>query len=301
MLLGVDGGGTKTDVVLADLRGLPVASVQVGCTNHESVGMARAMAELRRGVDEAFAIADAGGADIDAAVFGLAGVDWPSDEVSIGAAIDEFELAGIRLVVNDSHIALRAGATGGWGIVSSIGTGAVCAGANEAGAWFRTMAIGWGEPCGSYSLVRDALHAIAAAHHRTGPPTLLTDGFLTALELPSVPALFERISRGALAVDAAWGPLVSAAADAGDRMADRILRTSGSAHAAMVVGVAEHLRIGDEPFELVTSGGVHVAGGRFGESFREHIVEHLPRAMIVGLHRPPVDGAVLLALDQLAR
>ena len=165
---------------------MPVATAAVGCTNHEIVGMARAMAELRRGVDEVFGVSGADGADIDASAFGLAGVDWPSDERAIGAAIDQFGLSGHRLVVNDSRNALRAGATAGWGIASCVGTGAITVGVNEAGEWFRTMSVGWGEPSGSSTLVRDALHAIAAAHHRTGPPTQLADAFLGALDRKSV-------------------------------------------------------------------------------------------------------------------
>ena len=291
MLLGVDGGGTKTDVVLADLRGMPVATAGVGCTNHEIVGMTRAMAELRRGVDEVFAVSGATGADIDASAFGLAGVDWASDESTIGAAIDEFGLCGRILLTNDSRNALRAGATGGWGIVSCVGTGGIAAGVNEAGDWFRTMSVGWGEPSGAATLVADALRAIAAAHHRTAPPTELTDRFLAALGVASVPALFEALSRGRLVVDTQWAQLLPVAADAGDEVADQILRRNGTAHAAIVVGVADHLGIGAEPFELVTAGGVHTAGGRFVDEFRAHVLDRLPRAMIVPLHRPPVDGA----------
>ena len=52
-------------------------------------------------------------------------------------------------VCNDSRIALRAGCSKPWGIVSSVGTGSVTAGVNREGRWFRTMAVGWGEPSGS--------------------------------------------------------------------------------------------------------------------------------------------------------
>lgn len=300
MLLGVDGGGTKTDVVLADLRGLVVESVRIGCTNHESVGMDAAVAELRRGVDRVLASVEVDPGDLDAAVFGLAGVDWPSDEAAWSQVIDGFGLGGSRLLVNDSRLALRAGATSGWGIVSIAGTGSVTAGVTEDGRWFRTMSVGWGEPSGAASLVIDALHAIAAAHHHVGQPTALTDRFLEALRVDGVPALFEGKSRGRLVVDNRYAPLVAEAAAAGDDVAVRVIERSGAAHASMVVGVADRLGIGAEPFELVTAGGVHAAGGRFEDAFRAHVRKRLPSAMMVPMHRPPVEGAVLLGLDLLA-
>ncbi len=297
MLLGVDGGGTKTDVIVADLDGHPVATARVGCTNHESVGLVSAMTELHRGVQQALTDAGVSPRDVVAAAFGLAGVDWPSDERAIDTALDGFGLGGVRTVVNDSIVSLRAGSSSGWGIVSSVGTGAVTAGVNSVGMRYRTMSVGWGEPCGSSSLVADALHAVAAQHHRTGPPTVLTDRFLEALGLVDVLSLFEGISRRTLRADGRLAPLLQQAADHGDRVAIDVLDRSGGQHAAMVVGAADHLSIRDHHFELVTAGGVHHAGGRFVEAFVAHIGAHCPLAAIVPLVEPPVTGAVLLALD----
>ena len=297
MLLGVDGGGTKTDVIVADLDGNPVGTARVGCTNHESIGLSAAMAELHRGVQQALTDAGAATHDVVAAAFGLAGVDWSSDERAIDAELGGFGLGGVRTVVNDSMIALRAGSSTGWGIVSSIGTGAVTAGVNRVGVRNRSMSVGWGEPCGSSSLVADALHAVAAQHHRTGPPTVLTDRFLEALGVVDVLSLFEGISRRTLRVDGRLAPLLQQVADHGDRVAIDLLHRSGGQHAAMVVGVADHLSIRDEHFELVTAGGVHNGGGRFVEAFAAHIAAHCPKAAIVPLVQPPVTGAVLLALD----
>jgi N-acetylglucosamine kinase-like BadF-type ATPase len=296
-VIGVDGGGTKTDVQVADADGRVLGSASVGCTNHETVGLESAMAELRRGVEVALAAADRSVDDVAAAVFGLAGVDWPSDERTIAASIAEFGLAGRCRVVNDAFVALRAGTTSGWGIVSSVGTGAVVAGVDRAGTCVRTMAVGWGEPCGSSSLVADALHAIAAAHHHTGPPTILTERFLEALGIDGVLAMFEAISRGALRIGGRHAPLVSAAADEGDAVAGRIVDQSAAQHAAMVVGVAERLSMLDDDFELVMSGGVHRGAARFAARFCEAVLVRCPRAVMLPLARPPVEGAVLLALD----
>jgi N-acetylglucosamine kinase-like BadF-type ATPase len=304
IVLGVDGGGTKTDLAVATLDGECVARRRVGGTNHESLGIRDAVAELERGVRLVLADAGASPDEVVSSVFGLAGVDWASDEVALDAAIAGFGLGGRRLVCNDSAVALRAGTSVPWGIVSSIGTGAVVAGVDPSGRRFRSMSVGWGEPCGAASLARDALHAIAAAHHRTAPPTVLTELVLAELGVGEsgvgeVTALFEALSRGRLRPDGRLAPLVTAAAAAGDEVARAIVDRSAVAHAAMVVGTAAHLDLTHMAFELVTAGGVHAAGGAFVERFAVEIATHCPNARIVPLRRPPVDGAVDLALERL--
>ena len=172
VVIGVDGGGTKTDVVVADRGGTELALVTAGGSNHESIGTEKMAAVIeRRRRRRAWPRPTVERADVVASAFGLAGVDWDSDVVLVGSALDVLALPGDRVIVNDSRIALRAGCTQTWGIVSNVGTGAVTAGVNRCGEWFRTMAVGWGEPSGSWTIVSDSLHSIAAHHHRTGPTT----------------------------------------------------------------------------------------------------------------------------------
>ena len=301
MLLGVDGGGTKTDVAVAGRDGTVLATARVGCTNHEAVGLDAAVDELHAGVRAVLRDAGVAPDRVVAAVFGLAGVDWPSDEVAIAGALGRFGLGGRLAVVNDSHVALRAGAPSGWGVVSAVGTGSVTAGVDRAGRWFRTMSVGWGEPCGASSLVADALHAVAAAHHRTGPPTSLTERVLEACGASDVAGLFERISRSSWRPGPALAPVVQRAADDdGDAVAAALLSRSGEQHAAMVVGVADHLGLRDDAFELVLAGSVHASGGRFGAAFAAAVRTGCPSVAPVALVRPAVEGAVLMAADLAA-
>ena len=299
IVLGVDGGGTTTDVVVADLTGAVLASTTTGGTNHESIGVARMTEVLAAAVDEALGSAGAARGDVRVAVFGLAGVDWPSDVVLVDDALASLGLAGGRLVVNDSRVALRAGCSQPWGIVSSIGTGSVTAGVNRDGEWFRTMAVGWGEPRGSGTLVSEALHAIAAHHHGTAPATDLTDRFLDAVQQPDVPAMFESITRGRSRGIRGRAPMVVEVAADGDEVARSIVDDVAARHAAMVVGVASRLGMTDDEFELVTSGGVHAGGGRFSETFAAAVSAHCPRATIVPLTTTPALGAIGLALDEM--
>ncbi len=297
VVVGVDGGGTKTEVSVADLNGIELARATAGGSNHESIGTEKMAAVIGAAVAEALDAADRHRADAVASAFGLAGVDWDSDVVLVGSALDTLEIPGERVVVNDSRIALRAGCTQTWGMVSNIGTGAVTAGVNRSGTWFRTMAVGWGEPSGSWTLVSDALHAMAAHHHRTGPATALTDLYLEALGYSTVIEMFEAITRRRSTAGGHLAPLVGRAASAGDEVADEILTRVADQHADMVGGVATQLRMLDDDFELVTCGGVHAAGGAFTERFAARVRHHCPGAALTPLDVRPVAGAVSLALE----
>ncbi len=53
----------------------------------------------------------------------------------------------------------------------------------------------------------------------------------------------------------------------------------------------------DDEFELVTSGGVHSAGGAFTDRFSVRVRHLCPGAVLVPLAGRPATGAVLLALE----
>jgi N-acetylglucosamine kinase-like BadF-type ATPase len=301
LVVGVDGGGTKTDIVVADLHGAELAATQTTGTNHEGIGIDSVVVTLRDAIDGLLAGLGASPTDVAMSVFGLAGIDWASDVANVGAALQGLGLDGQMLVVNDSEVALRAGCTEPWGIVSSVGTGTVTAGVNRQGDRFRTMAIGWGEPSGSSSMVSASLNAVAAAYHGTGPATALTEVFLEALGFDSVPALFEALTRGRTRIGAGWAPLLDRAVDVGDDVAVGVLERTAERHADMVGGVARHLGMEHDEFDLVMSGGVHQANARFAEHFRGHVHGQCPGARPVMLGVAPVRGAVQLALDALGR
>ena len=142
VLVGVDGGGTKTDVVVTDLTGRELAGTTTSGTNHENVGVQAVADTLQAAITELLDDVGVRPAEVSMSVFGLAGADWDSDERTLTAALGQIGLGGVIRVVNDSAIALRAGCSAPWGIVSSVGTGTVTAGVNRSGERFRTMEIG---------------------------------------------------------------------------------------------------------------------------------------------------------------
>jgi len=78
-ILGVDGGNSKTDAVVADARGRVVAIASTGGSNHERLGLKGCARVLDRLVADVCRKAKVARRDIRGACFGLAGVDIPAD------------------------------------------------------------------------------------------------------------------------------------------------------------------------------------------------------------------------------
>src|SRR5271169_1885642 len=103
-LLAVDGGGTKTQAMIADLGGKVLARGLGPSSNHHRVGFDQFGRALTVAIDGALANAPglspkrSGGprwrdARIAAACFGLAGVDGPEDEAEISGWVKEHGIA----------------------------------------------------------------------------------------------------------------------------------------------------------------------------------------------------------------
>ena len=80
LLLGVDGGNTKTVAVVVEADGTVMGSGRGGCGDiHNASSPEPALAEIVRATTAALDSAGATAADLAAAAFSLAGADWPED------------------------------------------------------------------------------------------------------------------------------------------------------------------------------------------------------------------------------
>ncbi len=102
-----------------------------------------------------------------------------------------------------------------------------------------------------------AVQAIARAHTGRGAATALTERFLAATGCATAVDLIERLHRDPHpAVSAAQAPLVFAAAEEGDAVAQEIIRYAGGELGANAAAVARPQDLASGPFELVLAGGV---------------------------------------------
>src|SRR4051794_39878600 len=156
VLLGIDGGNTKTIALLAASDGTILGTGRVDRqADVYKVGVERSAAVYREAAD--LALAQAGVADGNATVaLSLAGADWPEDGVEIRAALaDRWPHA---VIVNDAIGALRAAVPDGPAVVVVCGTGTATGARGPDGTtWYSGF---WQETQGAHELGVKTLQAI---------------------------------------------------------------------------------------------------------------------------------------------
>jgi N-acetylglucosamine kinase-like BadF-type ATPase len=302
LVLGIDGGGTKTHAVIADADGAVLGFATSGPANWEVVGLRGAGESLREASRRALQAAGAEVADLAAAVFGLAGIDWDSDAPRMTAEADQLGLACPAELTNDSFIALRAGTPAGIGVIVIAGTGAISAGRSPGGRTFRTLGQGaeFGDT-GSASDVSDAaLRAVANAYTGRGPQTELTELLCSLYGCRSAAELLERASRGGERSRSA-APTVLRSAEGGDEVARGIVRWAGRELGESAVLAARQLDMTGQEFDVVLAGGLFRGESTILiEALEACVHAEAPGARLVPLDTAPVAGAALMALDRTA-
>jgi N-acetylglucosamine kinase-like BadF-type ATPase len=296
LVLGVDGGNTKTVALVARGDGTVVGSGRAGCADVYGAESPEAAIEaVTSAVADALRAAGAQGGDLDAAVFCLAGADWPED-----FALHHRELTsriGLRrtaTVFNDAIATLRAGTPDAVGVAAVVGTGGAIAGRNARG---ETWHLGfWPDGMAAGGIARAALRAVYRSGLGLDQPTSLVGRACALYGVMDVIELLHRFSRrGPKPASAALVPVVFEEAAAGDGVARAIIETDASRFADAVRTTAFHLAL-ETPFPLVLAGGVlrHAEASLHADA----IAAAVPGAVTVRAGWEPVVGALLLAYDE---
>src|SRR5215213_2547894 len=116
LVLGVDGGNTKTLALVARNDGVLVGTGRAGCGDiYGAASPAAAIVEIEQAVNAALLEASVPSSEVEASVFSLAGADWPEDFQFLENAMRLRCYGKNILIVNDALGALRAGSPDGTG------------------------------------------------------------------------------------------------------------------------------------------------------------------------------------------
>jgi N-acetylglucosamine kinase-like BadF-type ATPase len=300
VVIGIDGGATKTVAVVMDQDRQEIGRSQSGSTNWNSVGLDLAHAHLREAIFGALAQAGRPIEDVQAVCIGASGVDRPPDRERMTGWLRGFLPRAALAIHNDAVIALASG-TGGeiYGVVLISGTGMIVYGFDRAGN--RARAGGWGallgDPGSGYALGAEILKAVTWAVDGRGPATALTEILLGHLGLERPQQLVDWAYR-----DIAWerfaalAPLAIQCAEDGDAVAQRILAEGAAGLAVAVKAVVAGLKMAEDAFPLVLAGG-NLRPGPFQDQVSARILAVAPNAILTRPELEPVIGAGLLAIS----
>ena len=168
LLIGVDGGATKTTAVAFDPDSSRLSVGRSGPSNPDSVGVARAGESIHDAIGQAL-LGWNRDVPIAMAVLGIAGVDTKSDQDRLLSEVTSLELSQ-SVLVNDVVTAWASGSFGSPGIVAISGTGSNTFGVDSRGNCWRCG--GWGHILGDegsgYWLGLAALRAACRLPRREG-------------------------------------------------------------------------------------------------------------------------------------
>lgn len=298
LLLGIDGGGSKTLALIADESGNVIGRGSAESSNYHSVGKEKALESLNHAIRFAFADAELSPQNFRAACIGLAGVDRPQDRAVIESWAKENLPDTLVKIVNDAELVLAAGTPDGWGVAMICGTGSIVYGRNKSGE--TTRAGGWGYLLGDegsgYRIGLAALQAIARSHDGRDESTILQSSILNHLSLSSPADLIKYIYRERVPTTeiAALASFVEEAAENGDTVATRILQEAAHELSLAVNSTVRQLRM-TGAIPCAQAGGVITRGKIIAAMFRQSA-----HAMGLALHpiQPviePAQGAIRLA------
>ena len=306
LVLGIDGGNSKVDLALADVRGHLLRAIRGRTVSHQAVGLDAGMTRLGELATQM--MREAGGATSrpGIVVATLAGADYPEDVRLLERAITRLELGREVVVLNDTFGALRAGASSGWGVGLVCGQGINAAAIAPDGRQARFPGIGdisgdWG---GGGGIAMAALQAAVRGSDGRGPRTSLEQAAPHYFGVSTPAAMtrafyFGRIPEARIS---SLAPIVFEQATTGDEVARGIIDRLADELAAMANALIRRLHLTRLEVEVVLAGGVfRTRDEPFYERLHQRVWGAAPRARFVHLDWPPVTGAVLLALDELAR
>lgn len=305
LILGIDGGGTKTIAWLAR-TGSPdeiLGRGFAGPSNQRAIGPHAAMNNLDDAVQSAFDHAGMNRQTVEAACLGLAGADRDSDRSVIETWARDARLARRVRVVNDAVPLLHAGNSDGCGVALIAGTGSLAWGQNSQGQTARSGGWGYliGDEGSAFAIGRAVLQAATRQADGLGPETCLLGDVCRSLEVASTVEIVTAVYSHEIprAVIAGLAPLAFDAAERLDVVSCRIVTGAASDLAAMVMAVTERLHLQDHLSFSVT-GAVLLQHQKFRDMIIDMIASQGVRVASTTVVADPVLGAVRMAESMAA-
>ncbi len=299
IVVGIDGGGSRTRVIVADESGQQLGSAD-GLGSAVRPGEAERSAQvMERLVYDALASCAMTHVTPKVLCVGAAGVGREGERQALWQALAARELAEEVVVHADAAVALDDAFGDGAGILLISGTGSVAFGRGPTGEFGRCG--GWGPVCGDEGsgawIGRRALSVVTAATDGREPETALIGAILTAAEIDHADGL---IAWGAAATPsqlAELAPVVVSVADAGDLRANSLLSLAAEELAIHVRTLARRL-FGEEraACPVALAGGLLGPGSSLRRRVEHRLKSAVPGAQIRAEEVVPVRGAVRGAL-----
>lgn len=293
VVLGIEGGGTRTSVRLMDAAGRMLASFQTG----PAVLPLMSDRELRSHLKDISARLPC---SPQAVAIGLAGARAAADQERLKRAITRLWPGRPSVATNDLETALAAAEAPVKPITRVLvlsGTGSCCFGRSPTGATAKVGGRGHiiGDRASACDIGLRALRAVMADLDHRGRLGTLGAAILNALKFNEPEQMIPWSVQAAKTEIANLAITVFATALGGDRLAKKILSDAAEMLAQDACACASQLEPAGRPVEFILNGGVMLRNPGFMKQVAKQIRRCWPKAVVTPLATPSVYGAVKLA------
>lgn len=304
LILSVDGGGTSTEVLLADLDGGILGEGYSGPSNPKAVGAIGSMKAIDEGIMAAFADASLAPGPVAVASLGLAGFDRDEDHLILKQWAEGKSAVPIgRLIMtNDGQLVLAAGTPEGWGVGIIGGTGSIAVGKSPDGHFSR--AGGWGFLIGdegsAYKLVLDTLRFVAKSIDGRMPKEATSQSFIknvlaafgvTGDPMGLVSVIYEPgMDRTRIA---GYAPKIIEAIRTEPRLVSVFLKPAGVELAEAAAAVARSLKMQVGPLPLGLAGSFLIMTPEIRGALLDHLQRLGYQPEVTDVERPVMGGIII--------
>lgn len=236
--LGIDGGGTKTDFVLADKEGNILNHITLKGCNPMDCGEKETYRVLSEGIYQVCGGIPRSQISVFAGLAGCGSGDYPR---KISRFLQEFHFAKVQNG-NDALNAIALGLGEQDGIVVILGTGSV-AFTKCSGKIIKTGGFGYlfGDRGSGFSIGRDMLLAVLEAEEGYGEATFLREKILKVCKTRTVLENLPKFYEGGKQLVASYAPMVFDVWDEGDSVGRWILEDNMQAVAQMIINAGKKM------------------------------------------------------------
>jgi len=285
-VIGVDGGGTKTEAIAYDSDGKAMITSVKGFANllnNKEIALDNIVSAIREIIDRF------GTNDLSGVYLGIAGSEVGENAKIISDKIKN-ELKIHSIVMNDSEIALKAMLKGNDGILTIAGTGSIVFGINNN---ITSKCGGWGNLLGDegsgYSIAIDSIKRMIFEEEHSIPQSELTKKIMVKLGIKSVDEITNFVYSSTKDEIASLTPIVARLGEVGDKIAYEILINEGVELAKTVENVYKRLKF--ESCSIALVGGVIREAKVVRKAFEDYLRENIVIENIVDEDISPTIGA----------
>lgn len=298
IIIGMDGGGTKTHCVAANLEGKILYEVTGEASSFLTLGTEKVSETIFNLIEECLKNLNLDFSDVKIVLLGTTGAGRKVDAERLKITFDNFvkkkNLKINFIVESDARIALEGAFSGKPGSILIAGTGSIIFGKDKHGIIHRAGGFGRfiGDQGSGYSIGRKGLAAVSKDMDGRGEKTLIRKFLEDKFGITNPETLIIEIHKNNFDIASA-APLVIDAAKKNDKAAINILNEESD---ELLLHVSAMNKILNEPeMNLCFIGSLISSDNLYSKILKEKIREQLQKVKIIQPENPPAIGAILMA------